>query len=169
MKNLIDIICEKLKVGAKTKVDNKTPYIKDFSDYIEKNNPFGKPISEVNNKIQIGKCYNINYNDPGDVIYAFPFYITMDERHWLGIYLSYRQNEQEDICRLSYVLGNIWKEKNQLRLVKLISHIKIEDSNENIDFEKYINTIKKLYNASKRMHPNDFLSKYEKIIDENNK
>ena len=167
MKNLKEIIQEKLKIGSKTKVINANiPTIKDFSDYIENNNPFGKPLLNVNNKIQKGKCYHIDNGNPNRSIYAFPFYITMDEGHWLGIYLTYGQNEPEDICRLSYVLGNIRKDNNQLRLEKLISHIKIEDNNENIDFEKYINIIKKLYNASKRMHPNDFLSKYEKIINE---
>ena len=167
MKNLIDIILEKLKVGSKTKVINANiSTIKDFSDYIENNNPFGKPLLNVNNEIQRGKCYHIDNGNSDRSIYAFPFYITMDEGHWLGIYLTYRQNEPGDICRLSYVLGNIRKDNNQLRLEKLISHVKIEDSNENIDFEKYINIIKKLYNASKKMHPNDFLSKYEKIINE---
>jgi len=166
MKELNKFILEKLKINSKTKVNNRSNSLDDFSDYIENNNPFGKPLLNVNNKIQKGKCYHIDNGNPDRSIYAFPFYITMDEGHWLGIYLTYRQNESGDICRLSYVLGNIRKDNNQLRLEKLISHIKIEDSNENIDFEKYINIIKKLYNASKRMHPNDFLSKYEKIINE---
>lgn len=175
MKTLIEIIKEKLKVGSKTKVINANiPTIKDFSDYIENNNPFGKPLLNVNNKIQKGKCYHIYNGDPDRSIYAFPFYITMDEGHWLGIYLTYTNadknnkdsNEEKDECRLSYVLGNIRKDNDQLRLEKLISHKRIMDNDEDIDFEKYINIIKKLYNTSKKIGPNEFLNKYEKIINE---
>ena len=145
MKQLNKFILEKLKVGSKTKVINANiSTIKDFSDYIENNNTFGKPLLNVNNKIQKGKCYYIDNGNSDRSIYAFPFYITMDEDHWLGIYLTYTNvdknnkdsNEEKDECKLSYVLGNIRKDNNQLRLEKLISHIKIEDSNENIDFEK---------------------------------
>ena len=166
MKNLIDIIYEKLKVGAKTKVNNHSNGLDDFSEYME-NNSYGKPLLEIkNNKIQTGKFY-ISYNDNDSVlIYLFPLYITADNKHCLAISLTYEINKNdEDYCLLNYVIGTI-DISNKLRINKLISSEKFQDFGENIDFEKYINIIKKLYNASKRMHPNDFLSKYEKIINE---
>ena len=170
MKNLKEIILEKLKISSKSKINNRSNGLEDFSEYMENNNPFGKPLLEIkNNKIQIGKFYNISNSNDNMGIYLFPLYITVDKEHCLGICLTYKINDQnEDYCTLKYVIGATNK-SNKLRVDKLISYKEIKYYGEDINFEKYIDIIKKLYNASKRMHPNDFLSKYEKIIDENNK
>ena len=164
MKNLIDIILEKLKISSKTKINNDV--IKDFSEYIENNTSFGISLSDIkNNKIQKGKFYNVSNTD-NIVIYLFPLYITMDNEHCLGINLTCEVDGNKNCCILSYVIGNINK-SNKLEINTSMSGERIQDFDEDINFDKYIKIIKKLYNLSKKMNPNDFLYKYEKIINEN--
>jgi len=168
MKNLKEIIQEKLKIDSKSKVTN-TLDLDDFSKYIESTS-FGKPLTEIkNNKIQTGKFYDISNDSDEVLICLFPLYITMDNEHCLAISIMYENNENDgSYCVLNYVIGSMNK-SNKLRVDKLISSKKIQDFNDDINFDKYLNIIEKLYNASKKMHPNDFLLKYEKIVNENNK
>jgi len=166
--NSIITLLEKLKINSKSKV-TQTLDLDDFSKYIESTS-FGKSLTEIkNNKIQTGKFYNISNDSDEVLIYLFPLYITMDNEHCLGISIMYETDENNgSYCVLNYVIGATNK-SNKLRVDKLISGKKIQDFNDDINFDKYLNIIKKLYNASKRMHPNDFLLKYEKIVNENNK
>ena len=182
MKNLKEIIqeklnrtksslmLEKLKVNSKSKVNNNYNGLDNFVEYIENNTSFGKPLLEVkNNKIRTGKFYNVSNSNDKIAIYLFPLYITIDEKYCLGICLAYKTNDQnENYCTLKYVIGTTNK-SNKLHVDKFISLKNINDFDDDINFDKYLDIIKKLYKASKRMHPNDFLLKYEKIVDENNK
>ncbi len=162
MKNLINIIQEKLKISSKTKVNNDV--IKDFSEYIENNTPFGKSLSDIkNNKFQKGKFYNVSNTD-NIITYIFPLYITMDNEHCLGINLTYEVDDNKNCCILNYVIVGINK-SNKIKITS-ISGDRIKDFDEDINFDKYIKIIKKLYNLSKKMNPNDFLYKYTEIINE---
>ena len=178
MKTLKEVIIEKLKIGktsfmleklkinSKSKIQNLTD-LDDFVDYIENKTPFGKPLTKTKDKIFKGKFYNILTFEDNKAIYLFPLYITVDEEHCLGIYLIYEIDDRFNRCTLGYSIGATNK-THYLHLDKSVSNKKIVDLNDNIDFDKYLDIIIKLYNASKRMNnnPNEFLNKYEKIIDE---
>lgn len=169
MKNLKEIICEKLKINSKSKV-TKTLDLDDFSRYME-NTSFGKPLTEIkNNKIQTGKFYNISGDSDNVLIYLFPLYLTTNDEYCTGISLTYdmHENSNDNYCVLNYVLAKIDSFKI-FRIDKLITNQQIMDVGINIKFEKYINIIKKLYRISKITSHAAFLLKYYHILNENNK
>ena len=174
MKQLYNFIYEKLKISSKSKISKITCNIKDFESFIENenNNPFGKSLKEVkNNKIEIGKCYNISYYT-NTLIYIFPFYLTKDKSHYNGINLTYKEvdkidkkyNSLQDYCILQYITGTYDKITNDLRIEKRLSTKTIRDYGEDINFKKYVKIIEDLYNISKNTDLDDFLNKYEQII-----
>ena len=177
MITLNNFILEKLKINSKSKINSPDTYsitINNFFKFIENedNNPFGKSLNKIkNNQIEIGKCYN-EYKNAHDIIYLFPFYLTNDNSYCLCISLRYREynkidkkyHNKQDFCRLQYVLCDTYQ--NKLTIYKKISTKYIEDFGENINFEKYMDIIKDLYDISKNTKSDDFLNKYEQIIDE---
>ena len=176
MKLLNYYILEKLKINSKTKLNKEKISIHNFLKFIENenNNPFGKSLNEIkNNKIEIGKCYNISHY-ANTLIYIFPFYLTEDKFHYNGINLTYKEvnkidkkyNDEQDYCILQYITGTYNKITNNLKIEKLLSTKTIQDYGEDIYFNKYIKIIEDLYNISKKCDLDDFLNKYEQIIDE---
>lgn len=169
MKNLKEIIQEKLKINSKSKV-TKTLDLDDFSKYIESTS-FGKPLTEIkNNKIQTGKFYDISGDSDNVLIYLFPLYLTTNKNYCTGISLTYdtSENTNYNYCVLNYVLATS-NGSNKLSIDKLMSNKQIEDVGDNINVEKYINIIENLYKISKKTSGNNFLLKYYQQLNEINK
>lgn len=164
MKDLINIIQEKLKINSKSKV-TKALDLDDFSRHIESTS-FGKPLTEIkNNKIQIGKFYDISGDSDNVLMYLLPLYLTTNKNYCTGISLTYDtyENTNNNYCVLNYVLATS-NGSNKLSIDKLMSNKQIEDIGDNINVEKYINIIENLYKISKKTSSNRFLFKYYQIL-----
>lgn len=176
MRQLIQYIQEKLKVGSKSKVNNlKEPHIKDFETFFDnkKNNIFEIiDINKLKGDPIIGNCYKRIFDKETylhEIIsYIIPIYKVNENYYCLNLQFTEvdkidRLNEQLNYIEISYNKGQTNK-YNGIRLSHILSKNRLINYGENINFDFYMKIIIELYDLSIDLTPEEFLKEFEKII-----